>query len=186
MIITPNAGDLRDRVILQALSTTVDSHGEEDVFDENAWSNVATLWAAVSPQTGTEGKEGEQVQAEITHKVRLRYRKGVQPEMRVLYRKFHTLINGAINASVTTVVVDDAIPMPLRNNFLILCESELMEVTAGHGTTSLTVTRGANGTTAATHADNLSVFFMGVLGIEGAPDVDNLREALELSCKEVL
>jgi hypothetical protein len=39
------------------------------------------------------------------------------------------------------------------NNSYIQCDSEVMQVTAGTGTTSVTVTRAANGSTAATHSN---------------------------------
>lgn len=43
------------------------------------------------------------------------------------------------------------------NNTYIQCESEVMQVTAGTGTTSLTVTRAQNGSAAATHANGTTI-----------------------------
>lgn len=43
------------------------------------------------------------------------------------------------------------------NNTYIQCEGEVMQVTAGTGTTSVTVTRAANGSAAATHSNGTTV-----------------------------
>jgi hypothetical protein len=43
------------------------------------------------------------------------------------------------------------------NNTYIQCEGEVMQVTAGSGTTSLTVTRAVNGSSAATHANGTTI-----------------------------
>ena len=47
---------------------------------------------------------------------------------------------------------------PATGNYYIMIDSEQMQVTGGQGTTTWTVTRGANATTAATHALSASVF----------------------------
>lgn len=69
-----------------------------------------------------------------------------------------TILNGGINGVVGTVVVRDVVGFPTTNPFTIRCESEWMRVTAGAGTTTLTVTRGYNGTTAAAHIDATAVY----------------------------
>lgn len=63
-----------------------------------------------------------------------------------------TTLNGAINNSVTSLVVTSATGFPTVPNFRIIVENEIMLVTAVSGTT-YTVTRGVEGTTAASHAD---------------------------------
>lgn len=70
-----------------------------------------------------------------------------------------TTLNGALNASQTNVTLaawPAAWPSDGRK-IIILVDSEKMLVTAGQGTTALTVTRGAEGTTAATHSSGASV-----------------------------
>lgn len=63
-----------------------------------------------------------------------------------------TTLNGAINNSVTSVVVTDASSFPASGNFRIEVDTEIMLVTAKASNT-LTVTRGVEGTTAASHLD---------------------------------
>lgn len=71
---------------------------------------------------------------------------------------YTTTLNGAINNSTTSVVITSAsgAPSTTLGNWRIIIDSEIMLVTAISGTT-LTVTRGAEGSTAASHLDAASV-----------------------------
>ena len=64
-------------------------------------------------------------------------------------------INGTPNASVTTITVNDGTLFPAYGDYRLICEDEVMLVTARTGN-DLTVTRGVDGTTGASHA-NLTV-----------------------------
>lgn len=76
-----NAGKLRHRVTIQQLVKTDDGYG--GIVE--TWQDVATVWAAVEPLRGNERYRAQQVQAELTHKVIMRYRAGIKPQMRLLY-----------------------------------------------------------------------------------------------------
>jgi hypothetical protein len=65
-------------------------------------------------------------------------------------------LNGAINNSVTSLVVTSASSFPSYPDFRIKIDSELLNVTAVSGTT-FTVERGAEGTTPASHTDTTAV-----------------------------
>jgi hypothetical protein len=60
-------------------------------------------------------------------------------------------------AAGTTLAVTSAARFPSTNNFKVRVENEVMLVTAGAGTTSWTVTRGVDNTTAVAHAAGVSV-----------------------------
>ncbi len=45
---------------------------------------VATVWGAVEPLSGREFIEANQVQADVTLRIVIRYRNGIRPEMRVV------------------------------------------------------------------------------------------------------
>jgi hypothetical protein len=64
-------------------------------------------------------------------------------------------LNGAINNSVTTITVDSAASFPAAGRIDI--DSELITYTSKNGTQFLGCTRGASGTTAASHSDNAIV-----------------------------
>lgn len=68
-----------------------------------------------------------------------------------------TTLNGAINNSVTSLVVASATGFPTSGQYRIIIDNEILIVTAGAGTTTWTVTRGAEGTTAVSHADKAPV-----------------------------
>jgi hypothetical protein len=68
-----------------------------------------------------------------------------------------TTLNGAITNVATSITVASATGFPAAAQYRILIDSEVLLVTAGAGTTSWTVTRGAESTTAASHLDAAAV-----------------------------
>lgn len=66
-------------------------------------------------------------------------------------------LSGAVNSSQTTIAVASARGFPTAGNFLIQIDSETMQVTGGQGTTTWTVTRGYNGSTAAAHSNGAGI-----------------------------
>ena len=81
-------GTLRHRVTIQQQPDpqTQNSVGEITT----AHTTLATVWAAIEPQTGGEGIEQAAVVAQVTHMVRIRRRTDVTPAMR-LYTGTRTL-----------------------------------------------------------------------------------------------
>ncbi len=69
-----------------------------------------------------------------------------------------TDLNGAINNSVTSLIVDDASGFPTTGTFRIKIDTELLQVTDVSGNT-FTVVRGVEGTSAASHLDEALVDF---------------------------
>jgi SPP1 family predicted phage head-tail adaptor len=82
-------GDLRHRVTLQKKTITEDALKQQS----EAWVSVATVWAAVEPLSGREYFAAKQVNAEISVRITIRYRKGITPDMRVVFgdRAFEVL-----------------------------------------------------------------------------------------------
>lgn len=76
-----SVGKLRHRVTIQGLIRADDGYGGIT----ETWQDVATVWAAVEPLRGTERYRAQQVQAELSHKVVMRYREGIKPHLRLLY-----------------------------------------------------------------------------------------------------
>lgn len=76
-------GRLRERVTIQAESVTKGASGEE----LKEWGDEATVWAQVIPGASSErflASAGQRV-AEVTHTVRIRFRTGITPKMRILW-----------------------------------------------------------------------------------------------------
>lgn len=75
------AGWLRHRVTVQEKDVARDEYGDEIV----AWSDVVTAWAAVEPLRGRELVEMRQEYAEVSTRIRLRFLRGVDTSMRVVW-----------------------------------------------------------------------------------------------------
>jgi len=75
------AGKLRQRVIIQYKVVSQDGFGQEQI----TWTELATVWASVEPLTGREYMEGRQEAAEVSTRIRIRHRSGVEPEQRVVH-----------------------------------------------------------------------------------------------------
>lgn len=72
-------------------------------------------------------------------------------------------LNGGIDNVVVSLVLDDASEFPATGNFRILIDSELLICTARSSNT-LTVLRGQEGTTAASHSDDAIVTLVATAG----------------------
>jgi SPP1 family predicted phage head-tail adaptor len=78
---TPAAGQLRDRVELQAVTVTRDSFGGM----AESWETEAELYAAVTPLAGVELWSAQQVIPQASHKVVMRYTALATPGKRLLF-----------------------------------------------------------------------------------------------------
>lgn len=76
-----NIAKLRHRVTLQSKEFSKDEEGTPT----ETWIDVATVWASVEPLRGREYFAAATVNAENTVRIRMRYRRGVTPDMRALY-----------------------------------------------------------------------------------------------------
>jgi SPP1 family predicted phage head-tail adaptor len=76
-----NPGDLRHRITIQTFTESSNDYNEP----VKTWATFATVWASVSPLIGREYFASQQITAEVTGKIRMRYLEGVTPKMRVLF-----------------------------------------------------------------------------------------------------
>ena len=74
-------GSLRHRVVIQQPVRSADGGGGASLV----WSPVASVWAAVEPLSGQEKALYDGIEASLTHRVTLRYRAGLSPEMRFVH-----------------------------------------------------------------------------------------------------
>ena len=87
------AGSLRRRVTLCQPSPSRNSLGET----VPGWAAVFDCWASVEPLSGRELWQAAQVQADVTHRVRIRYHPGIGPTWIVRYQGLQLNILSAIN-----------------------------------------------------------------------------------------
>lgn len=104
------SGRLRERVTIQTETVTRDASGEE----LRTWAEVATVWASVTPGASSErflASAGQRV-AEVTHTVRIRFRSGLTPKMRLVWETTRIL-------EIISVIDPD-----MRNSTTVLLCSE--------------------------------------------------------------
>lgn len=73
-----SSGELRRRISLEEPTRSADQYGDTPI----SWSWVADLWAKVEPLSGRELQIAAQVQPDVTHKVTIRFRRGLTCDMR--------------------------------------------------------------------------------------------------------
>lgn len=76
-----NPGILRNQVVIQRKTSTQSTTGEEVI----TWVNVAMVWASIEPLRGQEFLEAARLAADIDARIRIRYRAGILPSMRVVF-----------------------------------------------------------------------------------------------------
>jgi SPP1 family predicted phage head-tail adaptor len=76
------AGKLDRRITIQTYLNTKNEFGEV----EQAWTDVATVWAAVNETGGSEKEEAKQVQATDNTVFAIRFRWDVAEKDRIIYR----------------------------------------------------------------------------------------------------
>jgi SPP1 family predicted phage head-tail adaptor len=100
------AGILRHRVQLHSASTGTDEYGE--VIE--SFTSYATIWARVSPLEGEELIHAQQVNAELTHQVEIRYNSSVTTTHRV------------VHSSRTLEIVSIINPDERNKNQILMCK----------------------------------------------------------------
>lgn len=88
-----NPGNLRHRITIQQISSTQDDYGQP--IDE--WTDIATVWASIEPITGREFFAADTINSEISHRIRMRYKPGILPSMRVKFKTRYFDIQSVIN-----------------------------------------------------------------------------------------
>lgn len=82
------AGKLRHRLrIEQDSGTTQDASGQTT----SNWTEYQTVWAAIEPVSGLERWRAQQMQAETTHLIQIRYLDNVTTKMRGVFQNTREL-----------------------------------------------------------------------------------------------
>lgn len=80
-------GKMRHRITFQRFRGSLDDFGDPLQADDSQWEDVSTVWAAIDPISGREFYAAEQSQSEVSHKIRCRYRSGLDTAMRIICGK---------------------------------------------------------------------------------------------------
>jgi SPP1 family predicted phage head-tail adaptor len=90
------AGSINKRVVIER-QVTGSPAADEYGAPIYTWETLATVWAAVEPISGREFWAQQQVQSEITARIRIRYRNDVASGMRVVYGSRYYAIKSVID-----------------------------------------------------------------------------------------
>lgn len=75
-------GQMRQRITLQGSAKTADAGGGAALV----WSDIAELWARVTPVSGSETVQAMRLAAILHYVVRLRFRSDVNSERRFIFK----------------------------------------------------------------------------------------------------
>ena len=75
------AGSLRHKITFQQLTVANDTWGHS----AETWTDQVTTYAAIWTLRGTERMESMKLDNEITHKIRVRYNRDLNPKMRIKF-----------------------------------------------------------------------------------------------------
>ena len=83
-------GRMRYRIDVQEFSISKNANG----FPVKTWNTVCSIWADVVPVSGKELLNSGQIISEVTHKIYIRYRDGINTDMRVKHEdKYYNIIS---------------------------------------------------------------------------------------------
>ena len=92
------AGDLRHLITLQSPEYT-----QDDITGEMtpSWVEVAKIWASVEPVSVNQFVSAATNQSKVSARIVIRYRKGIDPTMRILHRDKIYNIEGVLADKVS-------------------------------------------------------------------------------------
>jgi SPP1 family predicted phage head-tail adaptor len=101
--------DLRHRVRIEQGIVTSDGAGGRSV----TWALFEETWAWIAPLTGEEKFLAEQLEDKITHTIRMRFRDGITPSMRITFEDRVFNIRAVLNPEerdwVLTLLCDEGV-----------------------------------------------------------------------------
>lgn len=75
------AGELKHRITIQYQIKSKNAMGEWT----STWSDFISCWAAIEPASGTTYYAAKQAESSTDGRVRIRYRSGIKPTMRIIH-----------------------------------------------------------------------------------------------------
>lgn len=175
------SGLLRHRFRIQSVTTNSTTDSGEPV---RTWATDATVWGGRKVERiKDETMLADHVRGEQIEIVPMRYRAGLTPDKRLLLERDATTLSAGVNSSVTTIPLTAALRFDSAPGDILAVDSELMRVTAGATTTSLTVERGVLETTAASHNSGATATRVQHFEVLGVASADEFKDEIELQVK---
>lgn len=96
------AARLRHRVTIQQPQETADGLGGVSI----SWQDVAEVWAQIVPLNGGESMFAFQQQAQVSHRITIRYRADVDASMRIVFEGRAFNIRSVVNVQEAKVMLE--------------------------------------------------------------------------------
>lgn len=96
-----NPGEFKHSITFQKLDKTYNGYGEP----LEAWSDIKTVKAGIYPISGDTFFAAEKENSKITHKINLRFIRGLTPDMRVKFQDRYFSIESIINFQERNVML---------------------------------------------------------------------------------
>jgi SPP1 family predicted phage head-tail adaptor len=88
-----NIGELSHRITIQAPIKTPDGMGGNSIV----WTDIATVYAAISPLSARRKTEALQSGINATHDIKIRYRRPMKSSWRIAYQGRYFSISGIVD-----------------------------------------------------------------------------------------
>ena len=173
-------GSLRHYVSVQSRTETQSAVDGSTSF---TWTTDRRIYAAIKPLRGNERFQAQAVNPEMQFNVKVRHFDGMSNEMRLLVpTNQNRSLSSGINDTDTSITLGAAFDRFRNENFYCRIEDEEIEVTGGHATTSLTVSRGLFGSSGAAHSSGKSVSELLIFEVVDVVPVMYSLHEIELLC----
>lgn len=96
------AGKLRHRLTVEEFTETPRADGGID----EAWADVGSRWASIEPLSGREFMEAQQLNGDVSHRVRLRWYDGLTPQHRLKFGTRVFNIVSVLNTQERNIVTE--------------------------------------------------------------------------------
>ena len=96
-----NAGKLRHRIIFET-----PDYPNVSGTNEESWTTYAAVDASIEPIRGREWWEAQHENAEVTHRIKCRYTRGITPNMRIKYGNTFFDIQSVIDPSMRNISLE--------------------------------------------------------------------------------
>lgn len=107
------SGALRHKIVFQQLTVANDTWGHSN----ETWTDEVITKAAIWPMRGIEKVESMRLENEVTHKIRIRHKRGLHPKMRIKYFDYREQSTRYFN--ILSIINPDE-----RNRYLEIMASE--------------------------------------------------------------
>lgn len=177
-----NPGKLRHKAYLQRDAGSADT--QSGAITES-WTNMRGQFVGVTYAVGGEEQQSEQVTPVSKATVLCRHSNDITTDKRWLIPRCAGTVSAIAGAGTTSITISDADILPNARHSVLRIGDEFVIATAGWGTTSLTVTRGAFGSSASAHASGTACARYGVFEILDVIVEDNIERMMSCQCKEI-